>query len=58
MWICLAAMLGVCCDVFWFAVMVCVVMAMCEAWCVANGGEGDEMERCGRVLVRWVLGFG
>ena len=51
-------MLGVWGDVFWFAVMVCVVMAVCEAWCVANGGEGDGVERCGGLLVRWMLGVG
>ena len=58
MWICLVTMLGVWGDVFWFAVMVCDVMVVCETWCVANGGEGDEVERCGRVLVGWVLGVG
>ncbi len=58
MWICLATILGVWGDVFWFAVMVCAVMDVCEARCVANGGKGDEVERCGRVPVRWVLGAG
>ena len=58
MWICLATMLGLWGDVFLFAVMVCAVMAVFEAWCVANEGEGDEMERCRRVHVRWVLGVG
>ena len=49
-YVCLAAMLGVWGDVFWFAVMVCVVMAMCEAWCVANGAKAMRWSDAGGCL--------
>ena len=41
---------------YWFEVMACSGVAVCEAWCVSSRGGGDGIRLCGGVPVRWVLG--